>query len=120
MKSLAKNIRVSPRKVRLLAKELIGQRAVEVLEKLEFVNKAARPPLLSAIKSAVANAVNNAHAAAEKLVIRRVIVDEGMKMKRAAKGRNARTDRGIVQKRTSHVRVILEEESEIQSPKSET
>lgn len=105
----AKNIRVSPRKIRLLVKELKGQLVVPTIAKLKFINKSSQPPVLELLESALANAVNNGKLIAENLVIKNIMVDEGMKMKRAAKGRNAKTDQGKVSKRTAHIKVILTE-----------
>ncbi|MDO8515313.1 MAG: uL22 family ribosomal protein [bacterium] len=102
------NVRVSPRKIRLLVKELKGQLVVQTIAKLKFVNKSAQPPVLELLVSALANAVNS-KLSTEKLVIKNILVNEGTKMKRGAKGRKATTDRGVVQKRGSHVQVILEE-----------
>ncbi|OGG07308.1 hypothetical protein A2872_03770 [Candidatus Gottesmanbacteria bacterium RIFCSPHIGHO2_01_FULL_42_12] len=109
MKSFVKNVRVSPRKMRILAKDLVGKPVVEVMAGLKFVNRSARPPILSALESALANATNNGKVGTETLIVKNVIINEGMKMKRAAKGRNARTDRGTVVKRTSHLKIVLEE-----------
>src|SRR3989344_9288071 len=61
------------------------------------------------LESALANATNNGKVGTETLIVKNVIINEGMKMKRAAKGRNARTDRGTVVKRTSHLKIVLEE-----------
>jgi large subunit ribosomal protein L22 len=109
MKAVAKNIRVSPRKIRLLTKDLVGKNAADVMARLKFVNKSARPPVLEALKSAVANS----KITADKLFIKSIIVNEGIKMKRAAKGRNAKADRGVVQKRTSHLKIMLVEGSSL-------
>lgn len=111
----AKNVRVSPRKIRLLVKELKGQLVVPTIAKLKFINKSSQPPVLELLESALANAVNS-KLSADNLIIKNIIVNEGMKMKRAAKGRNARTDQGRVAKRTAHIKIILEEtNSKIQS-----
>ncbi|MDO8515343.1 MAG: uL22 family ribosomal protein, partial [bacterium] len=64
--------------------------------------------VLELLVSALANAVNS-KLSTEKLVIKNILVNEGTKMKRGAKGRNAKTDRGVVIKRGSHVKIILED-----------
>ncbi len=92
-----------------MVKDLVGKKAMEVISKLKFINRSARPALLSALEGAVANAVNNNKMTAENLVIKNITVNEGMKMKRGAKGRNARTDRGVVVKRTSHMEIVLDD-----------
>ena len=84
---------------------------VPTIAKLRFINKSSQPPVLELLESALANAVNNGKLVAENLVIKNILVNEGMKMKRAAKGRNAKTDRGVVYKKTAHIKVILEEKN---------
>jgi len=61
------------------------------------------------IYSASANAVNNLNLKEENLVVNQLLVDEGPRVKRMDKSHGARFNRGIIRKRTSHVKVILEE-----------
>jgi large subunit ribosomal protein L22 len=102
----AKNIRKSPRKVRLVADGLRGQNPQAALEILKYTRKDAALPLSKVIQSAVANATNNLKLDAKKLTIKEVMVNEGPVLKRFA----ARS-RGMahpILKRTSHIKVILE------------
>ena len=102
----AKNIRKSPRKVRLVAAKLRGQSPETALENLRYLDKAAALPLSKVIKSAVANATNNLKLDSKKLTIKEVRVNEGPVLKRY----EARS-RGMahpILKRTSHIKVILE------------
>lgn len=104
----AKNIRKSPRKVRLIADGLRGQNPLSVLESLKVSNKSASLPLSKVIKSAVANATNNMKIDSKKLVIKEILVNEGPVMKRY----EARS-RGMahpILKRTSHIKIVLEGE----------
>ena len=55
----AKNIRISPRKVRVVAKELAGKKVVEAIESLKFVPRKASLHLSKVIRSAASNATNN-------------------------------------------------------------
>ena len=103
----AKNIRISPRKVRLVAEELTGKKALEAVESLKFVPKKASLPLSKVIKSAISNAKNNNKMDEKKLIIKEVVVNEGPKLKRFLP-----RSRGMVHpilKRSSHIRVVLEE-----------
>ena len=103
----AKNIRISPRKVRLVAEELAGKKALEAVESLKFVPKKASLPLSKVIKSAMSNAKNNNKMDEKKLIIKEVVVNEGPKLKRFLP-----RSRGMVHpilKRSSHIRVVLEE-----------
>jgi large subunit ribosomal protein L22 len=104
----AKNIRKSPRKVRLVADGLRGQNPLLVLQALKVNNKSASLPLSKVIKSAVANATNNLKMDSKKLIIKEILVNEGPVLKRY----EARS-RGMahpILKRTSHIRVVLEGE----------
>lgn len=102
-----KNIRISPRKVRLVAKELVGKKANEAVESLKFVPRKASLPLSKVIKSAVSNAKNNNKMDETKLIIKEVVVNEGRTLKRFLP-RSRGTVHPIL-KRSSHIRVIVEE-----------
>jgi large subunit ribosomal protein L22 len=105
----AKNIRKSPRKVRLIASTLRGQNPEAALEFLKYTHKGAALPLSKVIKSAMANATNNMKLDAKKLTIKEVLVNEGTVLKRF----EARS-RGMahpILKRTSHIKVVLEGEA---------
>ncbi|MEX0616219.1 MAG: 50S ribosomal protein L22 [Candidatus Woykebacteria bacterium] len=101
------NIRISPRKVRLVAEGLAGKRVLEALETLRFVPKKASSPLSKVIKSALSNATNNNKLDEKKIVIKEIIVNEGPRLKRYLP-----RSRGMahpILKRTTHVRVVVEE-----------
>ncbi len=103
----AKNIRISARKVRLVAADLSGKKAQEAIESLKFVPRKASLPLSKVIKSAVSNAKNNNKMDEKKLIIKEVIVNDGPSLKRFLP-----RSRGMVHpiiKRSSHIRVIVEE-----------
>lgn len=100
--ALSKNVKVSPRKVRLVADAVKGLFALEAMIKLEFLAKSAAEPILKTIKSALANSKK------EDLKIKNILVDEGLKMKRRDMSHGARFGGGMIQKRTSHIKVILE------------
>jgi large subunit ribosomal protein L22 len=99
----ALNVRVSPRKARLIADAVRGLSATAAITKLEFLAKGAALPVQKTIKSAVANAKG------QELKVKNVLVDEGIKMKRRDTSHGARFGGGAIQKRTSHIKVILEE-----------
>ncbi len=103
----SKYIRMSPRKVRLVADGIRKMAPREALTLLEAMNKRAAKPLAETLKQAMGNAVNNFKLNEENLVIKEVQIGEGPTLKRwraAARGRAHR-----VLKRTSHIRVVLEE-----------
>lgn len=106
-KAVAKNVKISPRKVRLVADAIKSLTPDVALVKLTVIAKRGAGPIEKVIKSAIANAVNNAKAAKENLVIKELYVTEGVTYKRfhfAARGRVH-----PYKKRTSHITVILED-----------
>lgn len=107
MEASAKNIHISPRKLRLIAGALKNLSAGVAVEKLTFLNKAGASPMLKLLKSAMANATHNRKLPGENLTIKNILVNEGPRMRRQDKSRNARVDRGTIHKPTSHIKVIL-------------
>lgn len=106
MKAFLKNYRQSPRKVRLVADLVKGKKLDEALAELDFLVKRAGRPIQTLIKSAAANA-KNLGMDVDTLFIKSLTVDKGIVMKRMmprAMGRGAR-----INKRTSHVTVVLAE-----------
>jgi large subunit ribosomal protein L22 len=106
------NYRVSARKARLVAEMIRGRQVEEALSYLDLSPKKFARPLAKLVRSAVANAEdkNNREKAGidvDNLIVRTVTVDEGSSMWRIrarAQGRAA-----WIQRRTSHVTVVLEE-----------
>lgn len=108
-KATAKNIKMSPRKVRLVADTLRNGSADSAIKKLKMTQKRAASPLTKVINSAIANAVNNSNAKKETLMVKELRVDEGVTYKRyrfASRGRIA-----PILHRTSHITVILEDKT---------
>lgn len=103
--AIEKNIKMTPRKMRLVADGVKKHNLNKALLVLTVAEKRAAGPLKKAIESALANAVNNFKAIRDNLAIRDIIITEGPSMKRyhfAARGRTR-----PYKKRTSHIRVIL-------------
>lgn len=115
MKASLKNYRQSPRKVRLVAKSVLGKRVNDAMLTLSFMPKRAADPLKSLISSAVANATNSG-AKTEDLVITSLRVDKGIVLKRMMP--RARGSAYRINKRTSHVTVVLGEKADKKSRKS--
>src|SRR5690606_22460983 len=102
-----KNIKISPRKVRLVADSVRDLRIDQAIASLTVLNKRAADPLRKTLESAIANAVNNFQASRGDLKIKEIMIGEGIMYKRyhfAARGRVRPYLR-----RTSHIRVILED-----------
>lgn len=105
--AIAKNVKVSPRKVRLVADQIRELNVASALTTLMVSRKRGAVSLKKALESAIANAVNNNSAKKDDLRIKTINVTEGIRYKRyhfAGRGRS----RPYV-KRTSHINVILED-----------
>lgn len=105
VKAVAKNIRMSAKKVRLVVDVIRGKQAGEALDQLMFVNKRAVTPVEKVLKSAIANAEHNFNLAKDKLYIKEIKVDEGFTIKRWMPRAFGRAT--PIRKRTSHITVVL-------------
>ena len=106
-RAIAYNVRVTPRKARLVIDLIRGLGVNEALGVLANVNKAASPIVAKVVKSAASNAINNFGMDEEKLYIAEVYANDGLRMKRylpRAKGSAS----GLV-KRTSHITVVVKQ-----------
>jgi large subunit ribosomal protein L22 len=107
VKAVAKYVRVPPRKVRLVAALIRRQNAETALAQIQFVNSKAARLVARVLRSAMANAENNAKLDRSALVVKHALVDEGI----AWRGRRTRM-RGavnVIKRRTSHITVVVEE-----------
>lgn len=105
--AVARDVRVTPRKVRLVMDLVRGKSVNEALELLFHVNKAASDPVAKLIKSAAANATNNFGMAGDKLYVAEIQASDGVRMKRfEPRGKGASSP---IIKRTSFMRVTVKE-----------
>lgn len=107
VKAVARYIRMSPQKVRLVADLIRGKKVQEARNILLYTRKYAAGVVANVLKSAVANASQNPNIDENILYVKAVFVDQGPSLKRwraRAQGRAA----GI-KKRSSHITVILDE-----------
>ena len=105
--AIAKDVRVTPRKVRLVLDLVRGKDVEEALAILKNVNRSASAPVAKIVKSAAANATNNFGMDKNKLYVAEIQASDGIKMKRfmpRGKGNSS----GLV-KRTSNIRCIVKE-----------
>ena len=100
--------RISPTKVRPLANLVRGRPVEEAVNTLKFSPQAGARVLLTLLESAIANAENNFGADVDELVVYRVQVNEGMRLKRMRPRARGRGNRII--KRGSHISIVLAEE----------
>lgn len=106
-KAVAKYIRMSPQKVRLVVDLVRGKKVEEARNILFFTRKYAAGIIAKVLKSAVANAAQNPSIDENTLYVKEIFVDQGPSLKRwraRAQGRAA----GI-KKRTSHITVVVDE-----------
>ena len=104
---MARFVRISPRKIRLIMDQVRGKQVGEALNMLSFAPQRGARILKKLINSAIANAEQNTDVDVDSLCILRVYADEGPTLKRwrpRALGRATR-----IRKRTSHLTVILDE-----------
>lgn len=102
-----RNLRIAPRKLRLVADLIRGKSVEEAQAILGFVTKKGTGPLLKLLKSAIANAKNNFQLQEANLFISKILVDEGPKYKRwRARARGSANE---IQKKTSHITLVLDE-----------
>jgi ribosomal protein L22, bacterial type len=106
-KAVAKFIRVSPRKTRIVAKNVVGKPVEDAMNILKFTPQKGAEVIRAVMRSALANAEHNANMNVDALVVKEVIVNEGPTWKRFMPRAQGRAT--SIRKRTSHVTVILAE-----------
>ena len=107
VRAVARNIRMSPQKVRLVLQTIKGKPVREALAMLRFMPQKATTPVAKALKSASANAENNFSMDPDDLVVLRVSADEGRTLKRYRPRARGRVNQ--ILKRSSHVTVVVSE-----------
>ena len=98
-----RNLRLAPRKARIIANLVRGKDVTTAINTLRFMNKAGAREFFKLIVSAVANAEDQGEADVEGLIITKVTVDQAATLKRwrpRAQGRGTR-----IEKKTSHITV---------------
>ena len=81
-KAIARYVRVSPRKARIVVDLIRGKSVVRAREILAFTNRGIAETVEKTLNSAVANAENQHHVRPESLVVKTAYVDEGPTLKR--------------------------------------
>ena len=109
-RAVTKYVRISPTKVRFLVDAIKGKPVETALNALKFMPMKAAGIVEKTLRSAVANADQNTDIDVDNLVVSNILADQGPTLKRfraRARGRGSR-----ILKRTSHITVILTEQSE--------
>jgi large subunit ribosomal protein L22 len=113
VRSTYKYARISPFKVREVTREIQGLPVSAALDLLAFTPKKAAFLIGKTLKSAIANAENNANLKPDGLVVKEATVGEGPTLKRIMA--RARGSASRILKRTSHIRIILSDEIPIET-----
>ncbi|PYZ91862.1 50S ribosomal protein L22 [Salipaludibacillus keqinensis] len=109
-KAVAKQVRIAPRKVRLVVDLIRGKAVGEAVSILKLTPKKASPVVEKLLNSAIANAEHNYEMEPDNLVVSQVFVDEGITLKRFRPRAMGRASR--INKRTSHITLVLTEKKE--------
>jgi large subunit ribosomal protein L22 len=107
VRACARDVGISPLKLRRVADRIRGKRTEEALSILEFIPSPAARALSKVIRSACANAENNFQMASQ-LRVCEILVDKGHTLKRGRAG-----SRGYfypILRRSSHITVVVEGE----------
>ena len=107
VKAVARTVRISPRKVRLVLDEIRGKGIKEAAALLRYTPNKGGEVVGKVLKSAVSNATNNHGLTEEKLYISACYADEGVTMKRFRP--RAKGSASPILKRTAHITVVVSE-----------
>lgn len=107
VRAVAKYVRVQPRKVRQVAREVRGKSAEQMLNVLRFHPSKSAFALRKVLASAIANAEENHNLDRGNLRVSAIMVDEGPTQKRIQARAMGRANR--IFKRTSHITVVVED-----------
>ena len=108
VRALSKNLRVTPRRARLVADLVRGRGVNEALALLSIENKKAAPLIAKIIKSAIANAEVNEGMNRDELIITKITVNEGQTLKRFLP--RAKGSASPMRHRLSHIEVVVSED----------
>jgi large subunit ribosomal protein L22 len=108
--AIGRNIRVSPRKLNLVAQTIRGKRVDRALNELSFSPKRIAHDVKKVLQSAVANAENNHDLDVDDLVVAQAHVGKNLVMKRFHA--RARGNSGGIEKFFSQITIVVEEKRE--------
>lgn len=117
MKAIRRSLRISPKKVNLIAPLVRGKGVQEAIDFLAFTPKKSAKPLMEVIKSAVSNAEQNFKQNRKDLYISKIVVNEGSRLKRFRPVSRGRSH--PILKKTAHITVEVAVRAEPE-PKKKT
>lgn len=106
-KAVARYVRVSPQKARLVVDLIRGKKINNAIATLAFTRKAVSKIIDKVLKSAVANAENTKKIDVDTLFVKKAYVDQAPTMKRTNAKAMGRAS--IIRKRSSHITIVLDE-----------
>jgi large subunit ribosomal protein L22 len=106
-KAVARNLRVSPRKLNLVAQLIRGKRVNVALNDLEFSRKRIAKDVKKALESAIANAENNHDLDPDDLIVSQAFVGKSIVMKRFNPRARGRANR--IEKPFSNITIVVRE-----------
>ena len=109
-KAIAKYQRVSPRKTRLVARNVLGLEVGDAMDLLRYTPNKPAGVLYGVVKSALANASQLGGIDVDAMVVKEIVVNEGPTWKRFMPRAQGRATK--IHKRTSHITVIIAEGQE--------
>ena len=115
--AIGRNIRVSPRKLNLVAQTIRGKRVERALNELSFSPKRIAKDVKKILQSAIANAENNHDLDVDDLVVSQASVGKNLVMKRFHA--RARGNAGGIEKFFSQITIVVEEKREEEPAKAE-
>ena len=112
-RAIQRHLRKSPRKVRLVADAVRGERVDKALKKLSFINKDASTYVSKVVRSAAANIRDKFQEERlddDQIYIKTIYVDEGVTLKRIQPRAQGRANR--INKRSCHITVVVAKQEE--------
>ncbi len=106
-RATTRNVRIAPRKMRVVADLVRGKGVEEALSVLDHLPKKGARIVSKALRSVVANAEDTQSVDVDRLYVKTIAVDGGAVMKRFTPRAHGRAT--VVRKRTSHLTVIVDE-----------
>lgn len=105
VQAITRYARMSPKKMREVANTIKGRTAVEAAAFLALIPRKSARLIAKTLKSAIANAENNANVSADALIVKNAVIDMGPVLKRFKAG--ARGSAMPRRKKMSHIIVVL-------------
>jgi large subunit ribosomal protein L22 len=107
VRAIARNVRISPKRLRPLLRELSGKRVDEAIVMLRYLPTPHARTVAKLVRSAAANAENNYQMDVRDLKIRQIYAGDSLKLKRYQA--KARGRAGLVQRRFCNLTVVVDE-----------